>query len=187
MNPHDAPYDAASVGVTAIVAVIAVVTLVINLAPGATGLSLPDLPLDKNGAANAAGKAVEYRDGCVAVGLQFDAALFDFNKDGLLDYYDYADVLSGKVDCNAGRCDLNADGVIDDADAQAFNLLIVRLYDYDGDRRLTRDDPHYLRDLLLGKASCDADHVCDVDGDGFVCASDLTLYTSFVYNSENPV
>ncbi|MBR9692365.1 hypothetical protein GOV07_00360 [Candidatus Woesearchaeota archaeon] len=179
MHPSAESQDMVSVGVTAVVAILAVTLMVVNLVPGSA-------PLDIQSPSVTSGKAVDYGTTCSPITVQFDFKWLDFNADGRLDYYDYQDVLSGKVDCSERRCDLTADGLIDDQDLTAFNLLVVNVYDYDNDGSLTRDDPRFLAAVLAGDAECTRNYVCDLDGDGLVCDEDLALYTSLVYNYDNP-
>jgi hypothetical protein len=180
-RPFDKPeYDLVSLGVVAVVGIIAVVLMVINLVP------VQSAPTDAL-TGNSVRKASSYEQAHVPVDEQFNVALFDFNRDGRLDLYDYADVLAGRVDCQAQACDLNADGRLDAVDLSLFTQLLRRLYDYNNDGVVDRNDPIFLRDIMLGNAKCDKDHVCDLNSDGFVSSEDLALYTSFVYNYENPV
>lgn len=179
MKRNDWMYDTLSVGVVAIISIICVTLLVLGLAPG---IASSEAPASRTG--NIAGSA--YADAAVPVGTQFDVSLLDFNGDGMLDFYDYQDVLDGTVDCQAEECDLNKDGLIDATDSESFNLLVRRLYDYDGDGKLTRDDPIFLRDVIYGYKHCNANHICDLDGDGFVSSQDVTLYTSLIFNYDNP-
>ena len=170
-------HDVLSVSVVAVVAIVCVALIVLNLAPGVVAA---ERVLAAH--ATASGKAVDYDTTCRPVGTQFDYAWLDFNDDGRLDYYDYQDVLDGTVDCLDHQCDLTQDGAIDNQDLVAFNRLVTELYDYDGDGEHTRRDPLFLRTVLYGDDACDADHVCDLTGDGLVCNDDLAAYTSFVYN-----
>jgi len=169
-----AAYDMTSIGVVAVIAIVCVVLMVFGLKPGQTSA--------QTAAQDTLGKAASYGDAAVPVGQQFDVTLLDFNEDGIVDFYDYEDVLSGKADCTRHTCDLNDDGLLDNRDAESFRLMVTRLYDYDNDRQLTRADPLFLKDILAGTASCDTDHICDLDGDGFVTSQDLALYTSLIYN-----
>jgi len=177
MEQDEEKYDMTSVGVVAVVSIVCVVLMALNLAPGEAAASPPSQDMT--------GKAVDYATSQVPAGGQFDIRPFDLNGDGKLDYYDYQDVLAGKVDCVKKQCDLDGDGLIDAQDARAFNLLVRRLYDYNNNGRLDRDDPKFLKEVLLGNAQCDANHVCDLDGDGFVGKADITLYTSLLYNYDN--
>ena len=90
-----------------------------------------------------------------------------------------------------GGIDLHSNNSVvaltDEQDRVAFNLLVVSVYDYDNDGVLTRDDPRYLVMVLAGDTQCSRNYVCDLDNDGFVCDEDLALYTSLVYNYDNPV
>ncbi len=177
MRGQPEAYDMTSVGVVAVVAIVCVLLIVLNLAPG-SATAAPD--------ASAAGRAVSYGDAAVPITAQFDFSAFDFNGDGRLDYYDYEDVLAGRVDCQAKDCDLNDDGLVDGQDQALFDALVRRLYDYDGDGKLTRDDPLVLRRILLSGTGFDGDHVYDLDGDGLLTSHDLSLYTSLLYNYDNP-
>ncbi len=168
-----------STGVVGLVAIIAVVLMVVELTPGAIEPVTVSAPQN-------VGRAVDYGADCVPVGQQFNYASFDFNQDNMLNFYDYMDVLSGAADCNAMDCDLNDDGFIDSLDQELFNLLVVRVYDYNHNRIIDRDDPLFLRDVLYGDAHCTGDYVCDLNGDGLVCSDDLTIFTSLIYNYDNP-
>jgi len=180
MHPDNETYDTLSLTVTALVAIVAVVLMVLNLAPGTHPVQSTS-PRENSG-----GRAIDYATDCVPIRTQFDSAWLDFNGDGILDYYDYQDVLAGKVDCTTHSCDLTGDGLIDKRDQEAFDNMVRRLYDYDNDGKLTRKDLLFLRKVMDGSASCDADHLCDLNHDGNLCADDLARYTSFIYNYDNP-
>ncbi len=170
-------HQVVSLMVVGTVAIVAVVLM-------ALGLSTPDsgVAAQPSLSSNLAGSAVDYATASVPVGTEFNYAWLDFNGDGKLDYYDFQDVLAGKVDCQKMRCDLNGDGVVDARDQQAFDNLVRRLYDYDNDGKLTRNDPLFLKQIMLGNAHCDANHICDLNGDGLVNSEDITLYTALLYN-----
>jgi|GEM_PF-2358921 len=185
MKPDEETLDVLSVTITAVVAILAVALMVLNLGPGTT-VKQPNNQQDGEPWLTAGGKAVTYGNDCAPITEQFDYAWLDFNGDGRLDYYDYRDVLAGNVDCSERQCDVTGDGLIDERDRVAFDLIVTRVYDYDGNHVLTRDDPLFLRDILFGDAACDANHVCDLNGDGQVCDDDLVLYTSLLFNIDNP-
>ncbi len=176
MHPDNETYDILSLTVTAIVAIAAVTLMVLNLAPGVVSQHTT------NPQENSGGRAFDYVTDCTPIAGQFDGTWLDFNGDGIIDYYDYQDVLDGKVDCTLHQCDVTNDGLIDARDQEAFNGMIRRLYDYDNDGQLTRQDLIILRQIMEGSAQCDANHICDLNGDSNLCADDLTRYTSLLYN-----
>lgn len=182
MKEHEPLYDITSIGVVAVVSIVAVVLIVLNLSPGeAATLSAQDADPATTLVGKAGGTA------CVPVPIQFDGTPFDYDGNGLLDFYDYIAVLDGRADCQAMDCDLNDDGYVDAADQGLFNLLVRELYDYDNDRVLTRVDAQRLALIMAGDASCDENMICDLDGDGRLCSDDLTLYTSLVYGYDLPI
>ncbi len=183
MHPDEETYDIMSVTVTAVVAIMAVALMVLHLPPG-----LADEARERQDpAATLGGRAVDYGSSCVPIGEEFDRSWLDFDGNGMLEPYDYDLVLSAGIDCSRQRCDVTGDGLVDARDREAFLSLLRRLYDYDGDGALTRDDPRFLRDILYGDAACDEDHLCDLDGDGRLCADDLARYTSLLYNYDTVI
>lgn len=166
-----------ALSVTGIVALLCIVIIVVGLNPSTTTQKISSTKGD-----TVVGQATA--SGCVPV-VGFDYHSLDFNKDGRIDYYDYDDVLSGKVDCSLQDCDLNDDGVLDARDKTAFDGLVLRLYDYNNDGKITREDERFLGQILANKASCDSDHVCDLTGDGQLCSDDLAIFTSLFYNYDS--
>lgn len=181
-------HDTLSLVVVATVAILAVTLMVLELAPG-TGhqgtIKNGDIAKNTLSEQSRIGLAVDPNQ-CVPIPHQFDYTSLDFNEDGTLNYYDYQDVLEGRVDCAKKDCDLNDDGLIDERDRKSFNLLVTKLYDYDNDQQLTRKDSLFLRDVLAGVATCTSNHICDLNGDGKLCANDIVLSTSLIYNYDNP-
>lgn len=169
-------FDMTSIGVVAIVAIVAVSLIVFSIGEVESPISLPEQPV---------GNAVDYGNVRVPVKAEFSREAFDFNHDGMLDIYDFEDVLTGRAACDG--CDLNADGYIDGRDKELFISLLRRVYDYNNNQKLDREDPLYLREILLGNRQCDSNHICDIDGDGFVSSRDLTKFTSLIYNYDAPV
>ncbi len=170
-------YDAVSVGVTGIVAIIAVTMIVTNLSPPVTPEEAPVGPRE-----TLIGRSASLETARVPVRKEFAKEAFDFNEDGVLDLYDYQDVILNRVDCERHSCDLNQDGLIDGEDQRLFQLLLTRLYDYNNNQRLDRQDPLFLREVILGNRACNENHVCDVNGDGSVSKEDITIYTALLFN-----
>lgn len=179
MAKNQTQYDLTAITLLAIVAIVAVVIMVIGLPPSEAA-DQPSLPEQKTIAT--AGAAFEYGEEEVLVGDQFDISAIDMNQDGILDFYDVLDIFSGAVNCNEVDCDFNDDGYLDAADAESLTGMIIRLYDYDGNGILERDDPRFLLEVMLGNAQCNENFVCDINGDGLVSSQDVTLYTELLYN-----
>ncbi len=170
-----------AIGAVAIIAILGVTFMVIGLAPGSE--TAPPYPAPLVGDA-LTGQVVSAPADTIAVrdpAITIDLSRFDYNGDGLLDFYDYQDILAGRVDCNAQDCDLNDDRLVDARDKALFDAVIVRLYDYNCDGVLTREDARLLNEYLRGAPS-PHDVLCDVDGDGLLTRADLTRYTALLYN-----
>lgn len=112
-----------------------------------------------------------------------DISPLDLNRDARVDHYDTIDLLNG-LSCTDGRCDLNDDGAVTADDITILHKSIVALYDYDGDKSLTRSD---LRTIHDGHATCSAHHLYDLTGDGRVDAQDRSAYLALIYNHDLPL
>ena len=161
-----------SVSVVAIVAITAVVLIVLNLTPGFS------LELDTS----ITGNAINYRASQRPITTEFNYQEYDFNNDGIVDFYDYDDALHGEC----ANCDLNGDGVLDNKDREAFHLLVKRLYDYDNNGKLERADARILVATLLGEPFSE-NHVYDLNGDGILSNEDITRYTGIIFNFDRGV
>ncbi len=122
---------------------------------------------------------------------------YDITADGKADINDQnllVDVILGKTTCpnpTIKVCDFNRDGAVNVLDHGILTDYILSvspsptpslrgIFDYNNDKQLNVADTQVLSNVVSRIVSCPADKKCDVNSDGTVNASDVTILMDFI-------